>query len=103
MQHKALSKEDPQLPTYLHDMCVWLSHVWLFVTPWTVARQAPLSMGFSQASTLERAAIPFSRGSSQPRGRTSSPALAGRFFTTESPEKPKFQDIFSIKCAHSST
>ena len=22
-----------------------LSHVWLFVTPWTVARQAPLSMG----------------------------------------------------------
>ena len=22
------------------------SHVWLFVTPWTVARQAPLSMGF---------------------------------------------------------
>ena len=28
---------------------VWLlSHVWLFVTPWTVARQAPLSMGFSR-------------------------------------------------------
>ena len=25
-----------------------LSHVWLFVTPWTVARQAPLSMGFSR-------------------------------------------------------
>ena len=24
-----------------------LSHVWLFVTPWTVARQALLSMGFS--------------------------------------------------------
>ena len=23
-----------------------LSHVWLFVTPWTVAYQAPLSMGF---------------------------------------------------------
>ena len=23
------------------------SHVWLFVTPWTVARQAPLSMEFS--------------------------------------------------------
>ena len=23
-----------------------LSHVWLFVTPWTVAHQAPLSMGF---------------------------------------------------------
>ena len=25
-----------------------LSHVWLFVIPWTVARQAPLSMGFSR-------------------------------------------------------
>ena len=25
----------------------WLSHVQLFVTPWTVAYQAPLSMGFS--------------------------------------------------------
>ena len=25
-----------------------LSHVWLFATPWTVAQQAPLSMGFSR-------------------------------------------------------
>ena len=25
-----------------------LSRVWLFVTPWTVAHQAPLSMGFSR-------------------------------------------------------
>ena len=25
-----------------------LSHVWLFVTPWTVAHQAPLSVGFSR-------------------------------------------------------
>ena len=32
-------------------MCICapsLSHVWLFVTPWTVARQAPLSMGLSR-------------------------------------------------------
>ena len=39
----------------------------LFVTPWTVARQAPLSMGFFQARTLEWVVIPFSRGSSRPR------------------------------------
>ena len=26
--------------------CVSLSHVWLSSTPWTVARQAPLSLGF---------------------------------------------------------
>ena len=25
-----------------------LSHVWLFATPWTVAHQAPRSMGFSR-------------------------------------------------------
>ena len=27
---------------------IMLSHVWLFVTPWTAACQAPLSMGFSR-------------------------------------------------------
>ena len=29
-------------------VCESLSHVWLFVTPWTVACQAPLSMGSSR-------------------------------------------------------
>ena len=32
-------------------MCVcvqWLSRVWLFLTPWTVAHQTPPSMGFSR-------------------------------------------------------
>ena len=59
----------------------------------TVACQAPLSMGFFfffvygifQARILEWVAIPFSRGSSQPRDQTLSPALAGRFFTTVPP------------------
>ena len=36
------------------------------VTPWTVARQAPLSMGIVQARTLEWVAISFSRESSDP-------------------------------------
>ena len=39
-------------------------------TPWIVARQAPLSVGFPMASILEWAAISFSRGSSRPRDRT---------------------------------
>ena len=38
-----------------------LSCARLFVIPWTVARQAPLSMGFFQARILEWIAIPFSR------------------------------------------
>ena len=29
-------------------LCSVLSHVQLFATPWTVALQAPLSMGFSR-------------------------------------------------------
>ena len=37
-----------------------------FVTPWTVAHQAPLSMGIVQARTLEWVAMPSSRGSFQP-------------------------------------
>ena len=45
-----------------------LSPVRLFSTPWTVAYQAPPSMdGIFQARVLERVAISFSRGSSQPR------------------------------------
>ena len=46
------------------------SHVQLFVTPWTVACQAPLSMGILQARTLDCIAVPSSSGSSQPRDQT---------------------------------
>ena len=42
-----------------------------FSTSWTVALQAPLSMGLLQARILEWVAISFSRGSSQPRDQTS--------------------------------
>ena len=51
------------------------------VTPWTVARQAPLSMGILQAKILEWVAISFSRGSSRPKNQTQVSCIAGRFFT----------------------
>ena len=54
----------------VHTKCSSLSHVRLFVTPWTIAHQVPLSMGILQARILERVAISFSRGSSQPRDQT---------------------------------
>ena len=39
----------PPLPKGMHVcMLSHVSHVWLFVTLWTVAHQAPLSMGFSR-------------------------------------------------------
>ena len=44
-----------------------LSHFQLFATPWTAARQAPLSMGILQARMLEWVAMLSSRGHSQSR------------------------------------
>ena len=35
-----------------------LSHVWLFVTPWTAAYQAPLSMGFSRQEYWSAVPLP---------------------------------------------
>ena len=61
--------------------CAVLSYGELFATPWTVARQAPLSMGILQARILEWVAMPFSRGCSQPRDRTQVYCITGRFFT----------------------
>ena len=58
-----------------------LSHVRLFVTPWAIACQAPLSMGILQARIVEWVAIPSSRESSQPRDWTQVSLIAGRFFT----------------------
>ena len=56
--------------------------VQLFVTPWTVARQAPLSMRILQARILEWVAMPSSRGSSQPRDHIQVSHIAGGFFTS---------------------
>ena len=50
------------------------------VTPWTVACQAPLSMGNLQARILELVAMSSSRGSSQPRDQTQDSYVAGGFF-----------------------
>ena len=47
-----------------------LSHVQFFATLWTVALQAPLSMGIIQTRILEQVFMPFSRGSSRPRDET---------------------------------
>ena len=55
--------------------------VWLFVTPWTVAYQAPLSVGILQARILEWVTMPSSRGSSQTGDRIQVSCIAGRFFT----------------------
>ena len=54
------------------------------MTPWTVAPQAPLSMGLSQQ---ERLLFPPPGDLPDPGIEPESPVLAGEFFTTEPPGK----------------
>ena len=63
-----------------------LSHVQLFGDPLNCS-QAPLSMGFPRQEYWNR--LPFSspRDLPDPGMGPASPALAGRFFTTEPPQK----------------
>ena len=67
------------------------SCVRLFATPWTVARQAPLCMGFSRQEYCSR--LPFPPPGDIPDPgielvSPATPALAGRFFTSEPPGEP---------------
>ena len=67
------------------------SHVRLFVTPWTVARQASLFMGFSRQEYWSGLSCPPSGDLGNPGIKPKapvSPALVGGFFTTEPPGKP---------------
>ena len=67
----------------------------LFVTPWTAARQVPLPKRFFQARILEQVAIFFScpppedlpDPGTEPTS-LASPTLAGRLFTTQPPGNP---------------
>ena len=60
------------------------SRVRLFATPWTIARQAPLSMGFPKQEFLLQGI--FSTLGSNPH--LLHLLHPGRFFTTEPPGKP---------------
>ena len=72
-----------------------LSHVQLFATPWTVAHQAPLSMGFPRQGYWSVLLLPPPGNLLNLEIEPTSPALAGRFFTTELPGKPWTLNISS--------
>ena len=65
------------------------SRVRLCATPWTVARQSPLSMGFSRQEYWSGWPFPSPGRLPDPGIEPASPALAGGFFTTEPPRKPR--------------
>ena len=60
-------------------MCV-LSRIQLFVTPWAVAHQAFLSMGFPRQEYWSRLPFPPPGDLSDPGTEPVSAAVAGRFF-----------------------
>ena len=70
------------------------SHVWLFVTLWTVACQAPLSMGFSRQA--DWSGFPLPSPGIEPAPLVS-PASAGGFFTASGTwEAPFTYRIFFV-------
>ena len=73
----------------LHSDCGSVTKLCLtLANPWTVARQAPLSMGFLRQEYWSGLPFPSAGNLPNPRIEPASPALAGRFFTTEPPAIP---------------
>ena len=76
--------------TFPYMMCVCvLSCVWLSVTPWTVAHQASLSMGFSREEHWSGLPFPSSGILPDPGIEPASVALAGGLFAIMPPGKPE--------------
>ena len=81
-------------------VCLVMSDYFFFPTPWTVARQAPLSMGFSRQEYWSELPLSLPGDLPNPEIEPSSPvspALAGRFFTTEPSGKPSGKLVILIE------
>ena len=77
-----------------HDQS--LSRVQFFVTPWTVARQAPWSMGFPRQEYWSGLPCPPPGGLPDPGIEPvslTSPALSGGFFTTSATWEAQMKTI----------
>ena len=66
-----------------------LGRVLLFATSWTVACQAPLSMGFSRQEYWSGLSFPPPKDLPNPGTKPASPALVGGYLITEPPGKPR--------------
>ena len=65
-----------------------LSHVQLFATTWTIARQAPLSMGFFRQEYWSGLPLPSPGDLPNPGIEARSPALQVDYLPAEPPGKP---------------
>ena len=73
-----------------------LSCVRLFVTPWTVAYQAPPSMGFSRQECWSGLPFPSPGDLPNPGIEPGSPALQADALLSEPPGKPNFFFFYAI-------
>ena len=84
-------------------VCCMLSHfscIWIFATPWTVAYQAPLTMGFSRQEYWSGLLCPpagdLPESGIKPMSLMS-PTLAGRLFTTSIPSQGTRSHMLQLK------
>ena len=73
-----------------------VSHVQLFVAPWTVARQTPLSTGFSRPEYWSGLPCPPPGDLPSPGVKPRSPALQADSLPPESPGKPENAGVGSL-------
>ena len=80
-----------------------LSRVRLFVTPWTVAHQAPLSMGFSRQEYWSGLQFPSPGDLPNPGIEPRSPTLQADALTSEPPGKPfiSSRSLLNLSCIFS--
>ena len=76
-----------------------LSHVWFFVTPWTVAHQAPPPMEFPRQEYWSELPFLSLRDLPEPGIKPRSPTLQADTSLSEPPEKPDGSDSWTIKKA----
>ena len=81
---------------YVYALCCVLSHVWLSVTPWTVAHQASLSVEFSRQEYWSGMPYPIPGDLPDPGINTASLALAGELFTAVPPGKSPYYYTWSL-------
>ena len=74
-----------------------LSHVRLFATPWTVAHQAPLSIGFSRQEYWSGLPFPSPGDLPNPGIEPRSPALQADTLTSETPGKSLVMALLNHK------
>ena len=84
--------------TLSENVSVRLSRVRLFVSAWTIACQAPLSMEFSRQEYWSRLPFPSPGNLPDPGIESRSPALQADSLQSETPGKPNVQCNRNVLC-----